>query len=89
MIRRIRSLSLALAWAVVTGVASAETPAPDDQLVAVVDQRVEDWWLKPDERRFDQIGWADGIRAAKQLSAEHNRPLFLFTMDGRVNTGRC
>ena len=72
-----------------TSFVQAQTNVPDDQVVSLVDQRVDEWWLKPEEKLFDEIGWADDIRTAKQLSAEHNRPLFLFTMDGRVNTGRC
>jgi hypothetical protein len=56
---------------------------------AAVDERVKEWWLKPEEKRFDQIGWAADLRTARKLAAEHDRPLFLFTMDGRVNTGRC
>ena len=47
------------------------------------------WWPAADEKRFDRIGWASDLRTARRLAAEHNRPLFLFTMDGRVNLGRC
>ena len=61
----------------------------DANLVSTVNARLAEWWLKPDERRFDQIGWAEDVRAARRLAARHDRPLFLFTMDGRVNTGRC
>ncbi|HKB05702.1 MAG TPA: hypothetical protein VKD90_26010 [Gemmataceae bacterium] len=64
-------------------------PIADDEVRSKVDARVADWWLKPEEKRFDQIGWAPDLRTARKLSAEHDRPLFLFTMDGRVNTGRC
>jgi hypothetical protein len=70
-------------------IALGQGKVADDQVVSLVDQRVDEWWLKPEEKLFDEIGWADDIRTAKQLSVEHNRPLFLFTMDGRVNTGRC
>ena len=41
------------------------------------------------DRRFDEIGWAADLRTAIKLGKEHNRPIFLFTMDGRINTGRC
>jgi hypothetical protein len=72
------------------GVVRAEpSTIPDAKLAETVDARLADWWLKPDERRFDQIGWAADVRSALRLATEHNRPLFLFTMDGRVNTGRC
>jgi hypothetical protein len=62
---------------------------PDDQVRSKVADRVADWWPKPEEKRFDQIGWAADIRTARKLAAEHDRPVFLFTMDGRVNLGRC
>lgn len=61
----------------------------DDQVRSKVDARVSEWWLTADEKRFDQIGWAADIRTARKLAVEHDRPVFLFTMDGRVNTGRC
>ena len=41
------------------------------------------------DRRFDEVGWATDLRTAIRLGKEHNRPIFLFTMDGRINTGRC
>lgn len=68
--------------------AFAASPA-DDRVRKTVDDRVAEWWLTADEKRFDEIGWAADIRTARKLAAEHDRPVFLFTMDGRVNTGRC
>jgi hypothetical protein len=56
---------------------------------ALVDRKLAEWQLTPAERRFDEIGWAADLRTARRLAAEHDRPIFLFTMDGRVNTGRC
>lgn len=71
-------------------VARASDPAiPNDEVVSVVDERLAEWWLQPDERLFDEIGWAKDVRSALRLAAESDRPVFLFTMDGRVNTGRC
>lgn len=67
----------------------AAGPTSDDRVRATVDERVSAWWPTPDEKRFDQIGWAPDIRAARKLAAKHGRPVFLFTMDGRVNIGRC
>jgi hypothetical protein len=68
----------------------AAGPLPaKDRVQAEVYKRVTEWWPKPEEKRFDQIGWAADIRTARKLAAEHNRPVFLFTMDGRVNLGRC
>lgn len=54
-----------------------------------IQQRAEACQAAPDERKFDQIGWATQILEAEKLAKEHNRPVFLFTHDGRINTGRC
>jgi len=62
---------------------------PDDKVRPTVDERVAEWWPTPAEKRFDTIGWAADLRTARKFAAEHNRPVFLFTMDGRVNLGRC
>jgi hypothetical protein len=43
----------------------------------------------PAERRIDEIGWADDILTARRLSRESGRPMFLFTLDGRIRIGRC
>ena len=68
--------------------ASFEPPTVGD-LKKQVDDRVAEWWPTPEEKRFDEIGWAPDLRTARKLAAEHQRPVFLFTMDGRVNLGRC
>ena len=60
-----------------------------DDLRVPVDARVAEWWPTAAEKQFDAIGWAPHLRTARKLAAEHGRPVFLFTMDGRVNTGRC
>jgi len=54
-----------------------------------VEQRVRELQPTAKEKRFDQIGWARDIREAKRLAKEHQRPVFLFTHDGRMNIGRC
>ena len=54
-----------------------------------VQQRVAELQPKAEEKRFDEIGWAKDIREARRLAKEHNRPVFLFTHDGRMNIGRC
>ncbi len=40
-------------------------------------------------RPFEYIGWAKDIRTAQALAKEHDRPIFLFTLSGKMNTGRC
>lgn len=74
---------------VAVGAASASDPPNNSELKTTVDDRVEAWKETPEEKRFDQIGWAPDLRTARRLAAENRRPVFLFTMDGRVNLGRC
>lgn len=69
--------------------ASGPAQVPDSQLVGWVDQRVMEGQPQPRERRFDEIGWARDIRTARQLAQQAQRPVFIFTMDGRINIGRC
>jgi hypothetical protein len=66
---------------------AADKPVERD--AAWVDQRVKEWQPTAEEKRFDEIGWAKDIRAAEKLAKENNRPVFLFTHDGRMNIGRC
>jgi hypothetical protein len=54
-----------------------------------VEQRVNELQPTAVEKRFDQVGWARDIREAKRLAKENQRPVFLFTHDGRINIGRC
>ena len=54
-----------------------------------VERRVAELQPRADEKRFDEIGWAKDIREALRLARQHNRPVFLFTHDGRMNIGRC
>ncbi len=62
---------------------------PDSQVIAWVDKRISEGQPKPQERRFDEIGWAKDILTARQLAQKSRRPVFIFTMDGRINIGRC
>jgi hypothetical protein len=61
----------------------------DRQLAAWVESCVQQCQVTAAERRFDDIGWAKNIRDAERLAKKHNRPIFLFTYDGRMATGRC
>jgi hypothetical protein len=74
---------------VAAAAASGLEPPRNADLKTTLDDRIEAWKETPEEKRFDQIGWAPDLRAARRLAAEHQRPVFLFTMDGRVNLGRC
>jgi hypothetical protein len=69
-----------VAWAV---------PVEDDRIVSWTQERVKAWQPTSEERAFDKIGWARDIRDALRLAKANNRPVFLFTHTGRINTGRC
>ena len=63
---------------------------PDDNhLVDWVEKQVRELQPSRAERRIDEVGWANGILEAERLARTHNRPVFLFTYDGRIETGRC
>jgi hypothetical protein len=61
----------------------------DNEVAAWVDQRVQERQPEGGDRLFDEVGWAKDLRDALRLAREHNRPVFLFTHDGRINLGRC
>lgn len=71
-------------------VVSAFSAATDrvTDIPAWVERKVES--LKPtkDQRRFDEIAWTNSIVEAERLGRQHNRPIFLFTQNGRIETGR-
>jgi len=56
---------------------------------SAVEKRVQELDPSAEEKRFDQIGWAKNLSDARRLASVHQRPVFLFTHDGRINTGRC
>jgi len=63
---------------------------PDDKNLAEwVEKRVRGLQPSRAERAIDQIGWASGILEAERLGRNLNRPVFLLTYDGRIETGRC
>src|SRR4051812_25964474 len=68
----------------------ARMPAPaSGDVKSWVDARVASVQPSAAERRFDEIGWLTDIRAALALAKKNDRPVFLFTPDGRMALGRC
>jgi hypothetical protein len=62
----------------------------DEEVRQWVSRRAAAWQPTADERRFDQIGWAADIRDAQRLARKHQRPIFVFTYDGRsIALKRC
>ncbi len=78
----------ALLTAMTVGSSAQEKRALDDP-APWVSKRVQLWQPAPEERRFDEIGWASDILEARRLAKEHKRPIFLFTHDGHMAVGRC
>lgn len=68
----------------------ANVPLSAQELdVTRIDQRIADWQPTRAERRFDDIGWAPDLCTALKAGKVHQRPVFLFTHDGRMQFGRC
>jgi len=74
---------------IAAGAAAADDFLKNDSLVNRIEQRVHAVQPTRDERKFDLIGWAPDILTAEKLARSSNRPVFLFTYDGDIGTGRC
>jgi hypothetical protein len=81
-------LALCAGFGLPAGVSTVDGAVEEADWTTAVDRRVESWRPKPGERRFDQIGWVRDIRTALALAKQHERPVFLFTLDGRMEMGR-
>jgi hypothetical protein len=68
---------------------ASEPTVTNAGLVPLVHQRIREWQPTRDERMIDAIGWARTILDGERLARQHGRPLFLFTLDGRMDLGRC
>jgi hypothetical protein len=83
-----RTLGLSLLCAgIVLG--AGETWIKDDSLVTAVQEKVRKVQPSRAEKRFDEIGWANSILHAEEVAARVNRPVFLLTYNGNIDTGRC
>src|SRR5689334_20475303 len=69
--------------ALLLGMPGVGADAPDSEAPIArferVERRVRQWHPTAEERRFDEIGWAGGVREAIRLARRHGRPVFLFT----------
>src|SRR5690242_12190792 len=82
------SAALLLGSLAATGCATAGSVS-DDSVLRWVDKTVAERQASAEDKRFDEIAWVTDIRTATRLARENNRPIFLYTGDGRINTGRC
>ena len=83
------ALSLVLGLTGAARAADQPIPKEDPDFSAWVEQRVRDWQPTAAEKRFDEIGWCRSILEAERLARQHQRPIFWFTHDGRMDVGRC
>ena len=93
MVKHSRSFGVLLIAALVVGGIAATTLAKDRisdaKIVRWVEKTVAERQPPADDKRFDEIGWVTDIRTAIALGTEYKRPIYLMTVDGQVNTGRC
>ena len=69
--------------------ATSHAEVADGYLRRWVDKRVRQMNARFVRGRYEKIGWADGIGPALKVAQQHQRPVFLFTLDGHMNSGRC
>ena len=82
-------LCLAAVGGAAPGKGDGKQTIADSEVRAWVAKRIEERKPSARDRRFDEIGWTTELSTAIRLGKEHKRPIFLFTMDGRINIGRC
>jgi hypothetical protein len=83
MARRARMILLA---ALVVGNVSA---APrEDREESRIRQAVREV-RQSDTETWRKVSWAPSLLEARRLARAEGRPVFLFTLDGNLDTGRC
>jgi hypothetical protein len=80
MKRRASVLALALLTLGVVGAAEREQTAIHKQIEAIKDSDTSAW---------RKIPWTSSLLAARRAAAQEKHPIFLFTHDGNIETGRC
>lgn len=56
---------------------------------AGIEKRIQQIQPTAKERRFEEIGWVDGLREAERIAKLNHRPVFLFSNVGQMDLGRC
>ena len=87
--RALRFVGLVLGSILVSACATGQSQVSDGKVLQWVEKTVAERQPTAGDKQFDRIGWVTDIRTAIQLGKEVNRPIFLYTGDGRINTGRC
>ncbi|MGH7172397.1 MAG: hypothetical protein ACRELF_03015 [Gemmataceae bacterium] len=71
--------------AVVLAVTAASAAVPDEASIRKQIARIKD----SDTNAWRKIPWTSSLMAARRASEREKQPLFLFTHDGNIETGRC
>lgn len=79
---KFRGSVIVLAALAVTAVAVAQR---DEASIKERIQRIKD----SDINGWRKIPWTSSLLAARRASESEKQPLFLFTHDGNIETGRC
>ncbi len=75
--------------AIVCSILSAQVEPKNEPFVAKVQKKIRNLQPSRAEKRFDEIGWAPSILEAEKIAKKLNRPVYLFTYNGKIETGRC
>jgi len=75
------SVFLAAALAVTTASAAAQDEASIRKQIERIKESDTNAWRK--------IPWTSSLLAARRASEREKQPIFLFTHDGNIETGRC
>jgi hypothetical protein len=73
-------LFVALLAALLVSAAVADEAAIHKQIERIKDNEVNAW---------RKIPWTASLLAARRASEREKRPIFLFTYDGNIESGRC
>ncbi len=90
MVRRLKTrrwIGFALLGSLLAVPALGDGPS-DRKLEAWVQKHSRKVFPSKEERKIDEIGWASTLGEAMDLAGQHRRPLFLFTYNGNIDTGR-
>lgn len=80
---------LALTFSPALAPASDKEPVRDGKVASWVQKQMKRLQPGAGDKLFDRIGWVHGILPAEKLAQQYRRPIFLFTYDGQLGTGRC
>jgi RNA polymerase sigma-70 factor (ECF subfamily) len=91
MMAKLGAGTMAAAAILSTAAALWSGGVPDDSRppeFSRIDEKIREWQPRPEERRFDEIGWSKSWPDALRLAREHGRGIFVVAHVGHLNLGR-